>query len=202
MKALCWYGSGDVRVEAVPDPQILNPHDAIVKITLTAICGSDLHIYNGFIPGMERGDILGHEFMGEIVEVGKQVTNLEVGDRVVVSLVQLVKANQRQDQSQPMRGRIDELIGVRTLARAHVVRCVGAARHDRLANSQAAVSLRANSQRSILVGLGRFDVKFTLGAHPGCYRRADNAADEQHGKARGDLRVCGEFGVELDIELP
>jgi hypothetical protein len=84
MKALCWYGSGDVRVETVPDPQILNPHDAIVKITLTAICGSDLHIYNGFIPGMERGDILGHEFMGEVVEVGAKVERLKKGDRVVV----------------------------------------------------------------------------------------------------------------------
>jgi threonine dehydrogenase-like Zn-dependent dehydrogenase len=84
MKALCWYGTGDVRVETVPDPTILNPHDAIVRITLTAICGSDLHIYNGFIPGMEKGDILGHEFMGEVVEVGSQVQKLKKGDRVVV----------------------------------------------------------------------------------------------------------------------
>ena len=84
MKALCWYGRGDVRVETVPDPAILNPHDAIVRITLTAICGSDLHIYNGFIPGMEKGDILGHEFMGEVVETGSQVKRLKRGDRVVV----------------------------------------------------------------------------------------------------------------------
>jgi threonine dehydrogenase-like Zn-dependent dehydrogenase len=84
MKAVCWYGSGDVRVETVPDPAILNPRDAIVRITLTAICGSDLHIYNGFIPGMQKGDILGHEFMGEVVETGSAVQNLKKGDRVVV----------------------------------------------------------------------------------------------------------------------
>ena len=84
MKALCWQGKTDVRVETVNDPQILNPRDAIVKITLTAICGSDLHLYDGYIPTMEPGDILGHEFMGEIVEVGKDVQNLKTGDRVVV----------------------------------------------------------------------------------------------------------------------
>src|SRR5581483_10584518 len=84
MKATCWYGKNDVRVVNVPDPKILNPRDAIVKITATAICGSDLHIYDGFIPTMEHGDILGHEFMGEIVEVGSAVKNLQPGDRVVV----------------------------------------------------------------------------------------------------------------------
>ena len=84
MKALCWNGKYDVRVETVPDPELLNPRDAIVKITSTAICGSDLHLYDGYMPTLEAGDILGHEFMGEIVEVGKQVTNLNVGDRVVV----------------------------------------------------------------------------------------------------------------------
>jgi threonine dehydrogenase-like Zn-dependent dehydrogenase len=84
MRANCWYGSNDVRVENVPDPTILNPRDAIVKITSTAICGSDLHLYNGYVPTMEKGDILGHEFMGEIVEVGSGVNNLKVGDRVVV----------------------------------------------------------------------------------------------------------------------
>jgi threonine dehydrogenase-like Zn-dependent dehydrogenase len=84
MKALCWYGKHDVRVETVPDPTILNPHDAIVKVSLTAICGSDLHLYDGFIPSMQRGDIIGHEFMGEIVEVGAEVKKLRVGDRVVV----------------------------------------------------------------------------------------------------------------------
>ena len=84
MKAACWYGNRDVRVETVPDPAILNPHDAIVRITLTAICGSDLHIYNGYIPGMQQGDILGHEFMGEVVETGSAVERLKKGDRVVV----------------------------------------------------------------------------------------------------------------------
>jgi threonine dehydrogenase-like Zn-dependent dehydrogenase len=84
MKALCWYGKKDVRVETVPDPQIINPRDAIIKITSTAICGSDLHLYDGYIPSMQKGDILGHEFMGEVVETGPGVSNLRVGDRVVV----------------------------------------------------------------------------------------------------------------------
>ena len=84
MKAVCWYGSQDIRVETVPDPEILNPHDAIVRITLTAICGSDLHLYNGFIPGMQKGDILGHEFMGEVVETGSEVKRVKKGDRLVV----------------------------------------------------------------------------------------------------------------------
>jgi threonine dehydrogenase-like Zn-dependent dehydrogenase len=84
MKALCWYGKQDVRVEKVPDPKILNPHDAIVRVTTSAICGSDLHLYNGFIPTMQAGDILGHEFMGEVVDVGPAVKNLTRGDRVVV----------------------------------------------------------------------------------------------------------------------
>ena len=84
MKAVCWHGKNDVRVESVDDPKILNSRDAIIKITSTAICGSDLHLYNGFIPTMMRGDILGHEFMGEVVEVGNGVNNLKPGDRVVV----------------------------------------------------------------------------------------------------------------------
>jgi threonine dehydrogenase-like Zn-dependent dehydrogenase len=84
MKAACWFGVGDVRIEDVPDPVVLNPRDVIVKVTLTAICGSDLHLYNGFIPTMEAGDILGHEFMGEVVEKGAEVKNLAIGDRVVV----------------------------------------------------------------------------------------------------------------------
>jgi len=84
MKATCWYGKNDIRVEEVPDPHVLNPRDAVVKITSTAICGSDLHLYDGFIPAMEKGDILGHEFMGEVVEVGSGVKNLKEGDRIVV----------------------------------------------------------------------------------------------------------------------
>ncbi|MGH9944453.1 MAG: zinc-dependent alcohol dehydrogenase [Pyrinomonadaceae bacterium] len=83
MKALCWYGTGDVRVDTVPDPQILNPRDAIIKITTAAVCGSDLHLLDGFMPTMKEGDILGHENMGEVVEVGKEVKNLKVGDRIV-----------------------------------------------------------------------------------------------------------------------
>jgi threonine dehydrogenase-like Zn-dependent dehydrogenase len=84
MKALCWYGKHDVRVENVPEPKILNPRDAIIKVTTTCICGSDLHLYDGVIPTMMEGDILGHEFMGEVVEVGSGITHLQRGDRVVV----------------------------------------------------------------------------------------------------------------------
>jgi threonine dehydrogenase-like Zn-dependent dehydrogenase len=84
MKATRWMGKRHIEVDDVPDPKILNPRDAIVRITSTAICGSDLHLYNGFIPTMKRGDVLGHEFMGEVVEVGRSVRNLAAGDRVVV----------------------------------------------------------------------------------------------------------------------
>jgi threonine dehydrogenase-like Zn-dependent dehydrogenase len=84
MKANLWMGKRKVSVEQVPDPRILNARDAIVRVTSTTICGSDLHLYNGFVPTMQRGDILGHEFMGEVVELGSAVNNLQVGDRVVV----------------------------------------------------------------------------------------------------------------------
>lgn len=84
VKALCWQGKNNVQVETVNDPGILNPRDAIVRITRSAICGSDLHLYDGYIPTMEPGDILGHEFMGEVVEIGSGVKNLKKGDRVVV----------------------------------------------------------------------------------------------------------------------
>jgi len=84
MRANCWQGKHKMEVQEVPEPKILNSHDAIVKITSTAICGSDLHLYNGFVPTMQKGDIVGHEFMGEVVETGPAVKNLKVGDRVVV----------------------------------------------------------------------------------------------------------------------
>ncbi len=84
MKAVCWFGKQDMRVESVPDPKILNPRDAIIKVTTTAICGSDLHLYDGVIPTVKEGDILGHEFMGEVVELGPEVKNLKKGDRVVI----------------------------------------------------------------------------------------------------------------------
>ena len=84
MKALCWHGTGKVRVDNVPEPKIQDPRDVIVKITTTAICGSDLHLLNGFIPTMKSGDVLGHEPMGVVVEVGAAIKNLKVGDRVVV----------------------------------------------------------------------------------------------------------------------
>jgi threonine dehydrogenase-like Zn-dependent dehydrogenase len=84
MKAVCWMGKGTMEVHTVDDPKILNPHDAILKVTKTAICGSDLHLYNGYIPTMESGDIVGHEFMGIVEEVGSEVNKLKRGDRVVV----------------------------------------------------------------------------------------------------------------------
>jgi threonine dehydrogenase-like Zn-dependent dehydrogenase len=84
MRALCWHGKSDVRCETVPDPRIEHPRDAIVKVTACAICGSDLHLYDGYMPSMEKGDVLGHETMGEVVEVGAEVKNLKPGDRVVI----------------------------------------------------------------------------------------------------------------------
>ena len=85
MRALCWYGKEDVRVEDVPDPKIEHPRDAIVKVTSCAICGSDLHLYDHFMIGMKKGDVMGHEFMGEVMEVGPGVNGrLKVGERVVV----------------------------------------------------------------------------------------------------------------------
>ncbi len=85
MRANCWMGKNDVRVQTVPDPQIMNQHDIIIRITSTAICGSDLHLYGGFVPTMESGDILGHEFMGEVIETGREVRKLKKGDRVVTA---------------------------------------------------------------------------------------------------------------------
>jgi threonine dehydrogenase-like Zn-dependent dehydrogenase len=84
MKALCWHGKSDIRYDTVPDPKIEHPRDAIIKVTGCAICGSDLHLYNGVIPTMESGDVVGHETMGEVVEVGSESKRLKVGDRVVV----------------------------------------------------------------------------------------------------------------------
>lgn len=85
MKALTWEGKHEIALKHVHDPKILNPHDAIIKVTTSAICGSDLHLYNGFIPTMEKGDIMGHETMGEVMEVGSMVTNTKVGDKIVIS---------------------------------------------------------------------------------------------------------------------
>jgi threonine dehydrogenase-like Zn-dependent dehydrogenase len=84
MKALTWHGKSDVRCESVPDPKIQDGRDAIIKVTACAICGSDLHLFDNIMPTMERGDVLGHETMGEVVEVGKDNKKLKVGDRVVV----------------------------------------------------------------------------------------------------------------------
>ena len=91
MRALCWHGKSDVRVDTVPDPTIEDPRDAIIKITTTCICGSDLHLYDGYMPTMEAGDVLGHEPMGVVVEVGKDVKKLKKGDRVVVPVHDLLR---------------------------------------------------------------------------------------------------------------
>src|SRR5947209_14107799 len=87
MRAVCWCAKDTLRVETVADPEILNPRDAIVRVTSTTICGSDLHLLGGYIPSIQPGDIVGHEFMGEVVETGSAITNLHVGDRVVVPSV-------------------------------------------------------------------------------------------------------------------
>src|ERR1044072_7153346 len=84
MKALCWEGKHDIRYEDVPDPRIEHERDAIIEVTSCAICGSDLHLYDGFVPGMEKGDVMGHEFMGQGVEVGRRNKRLKIVDRVVV----------------------------------------------------------------------------------------------------------------------
>lgn len=84
MKALCWQGKHDIELKNVRDPRILNPHDAIIRVTTAAICGSDLHLYNGVIPTMESGDIMGHETMGEVMEVGSMVSKVKVGDKIVI----------------------------------------------------------------------------------------------------------------------
>ena len=85
MKALCYSGVNQLNIERVKDPEILNPRDIIVKVVLSSVCGSDLHYLHGYIPAMKQGDILGHEFNGEVVEVGSGVTNFQKGDRVVVA---------------------------------------------------------------------------------------------------------------------
>jgi threonine dehydrogenase-like Zn-dependent dehydrogenase len=87
MRALCWNGVNDLCVETVPDPEIVNPHDAILRVTMSTSCGSDLHFIDGYIPTMRKGDVIGHEFMGEVVEVGREVRKITIGDRVVVPSV-------------------------------------------------------------------------------------------------------------------
>jgi len=119
MKAVCWHGKFDVRLDTVPEPTILNPHDAIVKVSLSAICGSDLHLYDDVVGGMRKGAVLGHEFMGEIVEIGPEVRRLEVGDRVVVpSIIACGQCSYCQrglwalcDNSNPNAGLAERLFG-------------------------------------------------------------------------------------------
>src|SRR5437016_1763413 len=84
MRAVCWMGAKDIRVEEVPDPDVINPRDAVIEVSLAAICGSDIHLYDGVMPSMKSGDILGHEFVGRVVDVGPGARSLKIGDRVVV----------------------------------------------------------------------------------------------------------------------
>src|SRR3954462_1421758 len=84
MRAICWNGVNDISTETVNDPEIVNPHDAILKVKLSTTCGSDLHFIDGYIPTMKAGDVIGHEFMGEVVKVGPEVREVKKGDRVVV----------------------------------------------------------------------------------------------------------------------
>jgi threonine dehydrogenase-like Zn-dependent dehydrogenase len=122
MKALTWHGRKDVRVEEVPDPQIIDPTDAIVEVTASAICGSDLHIYHGFVSHMKKGDILGHEFAGRVIAVGKDVRRVKVGDRVVASFTiscgQCVYCRKGQfalcNKSNPNGKKLQELVGYQT----------------------------------------------------------------------------------------
>ena len=110
MKALCWHSPKDIRCDEVPDPKIEHPRDAIIKVTSCAICGSDLHLYDGYMPGMEKGDVMGHEFMGEVVEVGADSKHaLKVGDRVVIPFTiicgeceQCQRGNDLQPRAQPL----------------------------------------------------------------------------------------------------
>ena len=95
MKALCWHGKNDVRVDTVPDSKIQSPRDAVVRVTATAICGSDLHLLDGYMPTMEAGDVLGHEFMGEVVESGNAVHNLKLGGEIDPSGLSPISRNSR-----------------------------------------------------------------------------------------------------------
>jgi threonine dehydrogenase-like Zn-dependent dehydrogenase len=120
MKAVCWFGRQEVRVEEVPDAHLINPRDAVIRVTSAAICGSDIHLYNGLIPSMRKGDILGHVFMGEVVDVGPGVENLRRGDRVVVPFA--ISCGRCQpcvdglfslcDNSNPNAGQLDALYGM------------------------------------------------------------------------------------------
>ena len=106
MKALCWTGVNQTAVETVPDPQILNAEDMILKVRLSTTCGSDLHLLGGYIPAMRAGDILGHEFMGEVAEVGPAVTRHKPGDRVVVC--SFISCGGRETQTRSTRWVLDE----------------------------------------------------------------------------------------------
>ena len=124
MKAVCWMGKSKIETQIVDDPQILNPHDAIIKVTRTAICGSDLHLFDGFISTIEQGDIMGHEFMGIVEEVGAGVSNLKIGDRVpsvhnrlwAVFLLQeeTVGRLRQHEPERPLDGSRLRLLGVRS----------------------------------------------------------------------------------------
>ena len=184
MQAVCWYGAHDVRVKDVPDPYIEDSEDVILRVRLTAICGSDLHLYGGFIPGMKRGDILGHEFLGEVVEVGSAVKNLAVGDRVVVPFAiacgRCVSCRRDLwslcDNSNPNAGTLRDAVrrqrlrAVRLLAPVRrILRRTGRIRPGAVRRHRAAAAAAAHHRRAGAVSLG----------HP---------ADRLHG--RRELRAC------------
>jgi|SRR5579883_2264962 hypothetical protein len=158
MKALCWYGRNDVRIADVPEPRIVNSHDAIVKITLTAICGSDLHILDGYIPAMEPGDILGHEFMGEVVEVGPEARRIAVGDRVVVSFPICCGACAQYrmqnwslcENTNPNNWMLEKLYGRPWSRRLHRRGRPGSARHDAGRAARSRQAGRAHGERPAL----------------------------------------------------
>ena len=132
MRALTWHGRHDVRVDTVPDPEIVNPRDAIIKITSTAICGSDLHLYDGYIPTMRAGDILGHENMGEVVEVGSKST-LKKGQRVVIPFT--VSCSSTESCAKPWTS----AAGSRRSPRRRVPSCIACARSARTAKVSGSV---------------------------------------------------------------
>ena len=158
MRANCWYGKKDVRVEQVPDPKILNRRDAIVKITSTAICGSDLHLYNGFMPTMEEGDVLGHEFMGEIVEVGPDLKNRKVHDVVLGRSEAALEGYLARLEGKHLVEVVclDLAAGYRTLVRKHFPQArIVADRFHVLVRDRSLHRRRANAPRQLLELLGR-----------------------------------------------
>src|SRR5688500_17014793 len=151
MRAVCWWSKGEVRVVDVPDPRILNAHDVIVRVSLTAICGTDLHLYDGVVPTMMHGDVLGHEFMGEVVEIGAEVKNVSAGAhrlRTLLVLSEKTVVALRQHQSE----RLDDR-DVHRLCDGRGLRLIAHVR--RIRGRTGAVRARAVRRRQYVQGPGR-----------------------------------------------